>query len=198
MGEPAVSLPELFPLVGLANLDMTSKGRLTGEAPEDPAPPELKAERKPSPAPFVDEEAPCIFNFSKIWLVLAVAALWSRFFLKKAPPQFEKTRLVLAVEGGAAAAVEVEIGDFNFVLPDGSDPPFSVFSSVPVDDEDNLAVSGLTLVLDNGDVTSVFTDELEVGPVAAASSSAEEADSTARFPSYSPKEIFSGASPKLS
>ena len=70
--------------------------------------------------------------------------------------------------------------------------------NVPVDDEDNLAVSGLTLVLDNGDVTSVFTDELEVGPVAAASSSAEEADSTARFPSYSPKEIFSGASPKLS
>ena len=66
--------------------------------------------------------------------MLAVAALWSRFFLKKAPPQFEKTRLVLAVEGAeaAAAAVEVEIGDFNFVLPDGSDPPFSVFSSVPV------------------------------------------------------------------
>ena len=71
--------------------------------------------------------------------------------------------------------------------------------NIPVDDEDNLAVSGLTLVLDNGDVTSVFTDELEtVGPVVAASSSAEEADSTARFPSYSPKEIFSGASPKLS
>ena len=70
MGEPAVSLPELFPPVGLANLDMTSKGRLTGEAPEEdpePALPELKAERKPSPAPpFVDEEAPCIFNFSKI------------------------------------------------------------------------------------------------------------------------------------
>ena len=69
--------------------------------------------------------------------------------------------------------------------------------NIPVDDEDNLAVSGLTLVFDNGDVTSVFTDELEVGPVAT-SSSAEEADSTARFPSYSPKEIFSGASPKLS
>ena len=70
VGEPAVSLPELFPPVGLANLDMTSKGRLTGEAPEEdpePALPELKAERKPSPAPpFVDEEAPCIFNFSKI------------------------------------------------------------------------------------------------------------------------------------
>ena len=64
--------------------------------------------------------------------MLAVAALWSRFFLKKAPPQFEKTRLVLAVEGAEEAAVEVEIGDFNFVLPDGSDPPFSVFSSVPV------------------------------------------------------------------
>ena len=71
--------------------------------------------------------------FILTWLVLAVAALWSRFFLKKAPPQFEKTRLVLAVEGAEeAAAVEVEIGDFNFVLPDGSDPPFSVFSSVPV------------------------------------------------------------------
>ena len=63
--------------------------------------------------------------------MLAVAALWSRFFLKKAPPQFEKTRLVLAVEGAAAAA-DVEIGDFNFVLPDESDPPFSVFNSVPV------------------------------------------------------------------
>ena len=70
--------------------------------------------------------------FILTWLVLAVAALWSRFFLKKAPPQFEKTRLVLAVEGAEEAAVEVEIGDFNFVLPDGSDPPFSVFSSVPV------------------------------------------------------------------
>ena len=63
-----MSLPELFPLVGgPANLDMTSKGRLTGDAPPEAPAPALKAERKPSPTPFVDEDAPCIFNFSKIY-----------------------------------------------------------------------------------------------------------------------------------